>query len=129
MSGFDDLVRQAMTLADDLTETLQVNVTHEAWIDDDGNGDPVFATAVARPALVQYSRLMRRDEKGFDVLQHAQVTFIQLPESNGTPGRREPVDPRDQITLPDGYTGPILNVKGLVDPETNRPYFLEVSLG
>jgi hypothetical protein len=49
--------------------------------------------------------------------------------ANGTTGRREPIDPRDRLTLPDGAVGNILAVEGLGDPDTNHNYFYQVYLG
>jgi hypothetical protein len=43
--------------------------------------------------------------------------------------RRNPVDERDKIILPDGSTGPILKVKGFVDSETNLRFYSEIWLG
>lgn len=44
--------------------------------------------------------------------------------------REYPIDPRDVIILPDGTTGPIVNITGPpVDPGTNYVYFHEVWLG
>ncbi len=43
--------------------------------------------------------------------------------------RQNPIDPRDKIVLPDGTTGPIVDVSGFVDQSTNLPYFSDVSLG
>jgi hypothetical protein len=39
------------------------------------------------------------------------------------------LDVRDKIVLPDGLTGPIIKVNGVVDPDTDEIYALEVMLG
>ena len=59
----------------------------------------------------------------------AKVTILQPITANGTSGRTEPVDPRDKVTLPDGTVGPILDVAGLVNPDTGYPYMFEIWLG
>jgi len=123
------LVVAGVAIARDVTSSLQVEVSHEAWIKSGNNGQPTFATAVTRKAVVGYDRRLIKNNEGEKVMQSASVMFLDVIASNGATGRREPVDPRDQITLPDGHTGPIVNVRGPVDPNTNAPYFLEVALG
>jgi hypothetical protein len=66
---------------------------------------------------------------GAEVLQIATVTIIGPVAANGADERREPVDPRDRITLPNGFSGPILDVGGVVDPDTGSPYSVQVILG
>ena len=127
--SFNKLIAQGVAIANSLTESLQANVTHEPWIDSGANGQPIFDSAVSRPAVVSYNRTLIRTTEGEQVMQSATGMFLDLIEAHGAEGRREPVDPRDRITLPDGYKGPIVNVRGPVDPDTNAPYFLEVALG
>jgi hypothetical protein len=57
------------------------------------------------------------------------ITIIGPVTANGAPNRDEPVDPRDKFVLPDGTSGPIVDVNGLLDPSTGRPYLYEVALG
>lgn len=130
--GLADIVRSGIAVANTLTETLQATVTHEAWIGNktDGYAGPRYAEGIARAALVDQTRKLRRLSNGEEVVQQASITFLTPIAANGATNRREPVDPRDRFTLPDGKTGPILDViGGLVDPSTNAPYMLEVILG
>jgi hypothetical protein len=40
------------------------------------------------------------------------------------------VDPRDRITLPDGRTGPIVEITGgMLNAGTGRPFMTQVTLG
>ncbi len=127
--GLDDALRKGILTANKVTGSLQVNVVHKAWIDSDVSGEDVFDTEVSRPAVVEYRRKLVRNDQGEEVVQHASITFLRIVEPNGATSRREPIDPRDELTLPDGHTGPILSIKGVTDPDTSRPYVLEVSLG
>ena len=62
-------------------------------------------------------------------MSKTKLTFVRPIPDEGTAGRREPIDPRDKITLPDGTAGPIINTGGLVSGGTGKPYMLEVWLG
>ena len=126
--GLAEVIRGGVRIANGITSGLQVVVEHEAWVGQDSYGKPQFATAVARPALVEAKQRMRRMTNGQEVLQLASITFLQMPEANGAEGRREPIDPRDRLTLPDGITGPIIDVSGMTDPGTDAAYLLEVAL-
>lgn len=127
--GLDAIVRSGVALANRITDSLQVDVTHEAWTGDDKYVKPTFAAAVTRSAIVEMRPRLRRLASGKEVMAYAVVTFLVPIAANGAAGRREPIDPRDRITLPDGFTGPILEAVGVTDPTTNRPYVLEVVLG
>jgi len=120
------IVRNAVGIANSVTGSLQAIVMHEPWIGSDKYGKPIYDNPVPRPALVD-----RRTASigGQQIVQNTSVTFIYPIQPQGAADRQEPVDPRDRITLPDGWTGPIVNVNGLVDPLTGMPYLYQVSLG
>jgi hypothetical protein len=117
-------IRSAVELGNTLSAEVQVDVIHEAWIGGDGYGKPVYAAPVIRKALVQEGTNQHRRMPSGDVITaRAAVTFLDPVPPNGTPGRREPIDPRDRITLPSGLTGPIVEAQGgMIDPSTNAPY-------
>jgi len=127
--GLQSLVKNAVATANRITSTLQAEVAFEAWVGTDGYAAPVFAPTIALPAIVEMKQRLRRNYTGEEVLQMATVTFLRPVEPNGATGRREPIDPRDRITLPDGTTGPVLDVAGLANPDTAAPYFQVVALG
>ena len=127
--GLDTVIRNAVATANRVTGALQATVTHAAWTGADSYSKPTYATAVPRQAIVEFKQRMRRLPNGEEVMQQATVTFLSPIAANGASGRREPVDPRDRITLPSGLTGPILDVSGMVDPSTDAPYMLTVALG
>jgi hypothetical protein len=127
--GLDSVVRSVVATANAVTSSLQATVQHAAWTGNLQDGTDSFATAVPLQALVEFKQRLRRLSTGREVMQQAVVTFIGPVTANGTAGRREPIDPRDQITLPNGYSGPILDVEGLVDPSTSAPYLVSVVLG
>jgi hypothetical protein len=133
--ALDSIIRKLVGVAHKLTTPLQATVVHEPWIGTEETpagkktGKPVYGTAVARLALVEYTDALSRRTTGEEVKSRAKVTFLVPIEANGADNRQEPIDPRDRITLPDGTSGPILSINGLVDPSTEEPYLYEVSLG
>lgn len=131
--AFDALIRSAIATADSVLESLQADVVHHAWIADGTTyGDPQYATpAITRSAIIEQKQRMRRMADGREILQLAVITFPRPIAANGAANRREPIDPRDKLVLPNGFTGPIADVSsiGPIDPTTGSPYGLEVIIG
>ena len=126
------IIDGAIAIADSVTKDLgvQPTITHQAWTGQNGFGTDTFAAGVARRAVVDLTRKQRPTATGKLVTIVATVTILETVAPNGAAGRREPIDPRDIITLPDGTTAPILDVPdAVVDPVTNRPFFNTVVLG
>lgn len=120
-----DVVRNAVALANRVTTSLQAEVTHEPWIGKDKYGKPLYDNPVRRLALIQKNT---SNVGGQQLVQGATITFIYPIDPNGANLRQEPIDPRDKITLPDGWTQPIASVSGITDPLTGMPYLYEVTL-
>lgn len=127
--SLDAIVRAGLATAKKITADLQVDVTHAAWTGVDGYALPTFASAITRKAIVERRQRIIRTTSGETVMSRATVLFLEPIKKNGASGRTEPIDPRDVITLPDGTTGPIVDVNGLMDPTTDRPYYAEVFIG
>jgi hypothetical protein len=129
-AGLDSLVRQTVSIVGAVTQSLQATVTHNAWVSNSSDGyvTPTFASTSYR-AVVQWRQRRITTDTGRVVDQVAEVVFIQPIPANGATGRKEPIDPRDTITLPNGWMGHVLNVEGAVDPSTNAPYMVRVALG
>jgi hypothetical protein len=118
--ALDDLVRSGVALANRLTGSFQGTVQHRAFVSDSTTGGPPnFSAAVPRQALIVLGQKAMRTKEGEDVVRYALVTFISPVV----------VTVRDEITLPDGSSGPVVDIGGLLDSDTGRPYFPEVSLG
>jgi hypothetical protein len=120
---------EAVRVATEGPAGLQVNVTHEAWVGKDGRAKPIYATAVSRAALVQYRRPQEQRTEGQPITHRAILSFLGPIQPVGIPGRREPVDPRDKFTLPDGTTGPIVDVQSMPAADNHAPYLTVVYLG
>lgn len=127
--GLAAIVRSAVAIANSVTLDLQVNVTHEPWISDDGQSKPTYGTAATIPAIVVDERKGFRDAIGEVVQSHTRISFLRPITPNGATGRKEPVDPRDRLTTPDGTTGKVVGSGGMVDRGTGRRFYSEVWLG
>lgn len=129
--GLDALVRKGVALANRTTASLQVTVTHEAWTGQDGYAAPAFAHGpISRQAIVEEGARPRRSSTGDVVMTRAKVTFVGPIAPDGSPNRNEPIDQRDRITLPSGFSGPIVDMEGIpADPATGSPYLFSVWLG
>lgn len=131
--GLSSLIAGAFAAANAAAEGLGIaqDVVHEPWIGDvNGVGDEIPPTPVTLRALVQMDPAVDRNPRGQAVKLRAIVTFLEPPEPVGVPGRREPIDPRDRIILPDGSTGQIVDIKaGLTNPDTEQPFAVQVSIG
>lgn len=127
--GFDNLVRDGIALAASLTADLQDGVTVARWTGTDGYNKPSYAAVITVQALVENKQRQIRTVAGEVVQSRTKVTILTPMTAQGSAKRKEPLDPRDKITMPDGRTGPILDIQGLIDPSTGYPYMLEVYLG
>jgi hypothetical protein len=117
--GLAAIVRKGVAIANSVTNDLQVDVTHEAFSGVGTYGEPTFSAAVTRSALVEIEPKMVRTAAGDEAVSRATISIIGDVTVNN----------RDRFTLPDGSTGPILNVSGFLDPLTGRGYLTQVYLG
>tara|TARA_R110000824_G_scaffold185016_8_gene365940 strand:+ start:97 stop:456 length:360 start_codon:yes stop_codon:yes gene_type:complete len=119
MAGFADLIESGVSIANTLTDSLQSTVTHKTGLTIDKNGKPTFGTSTSRKAIVQKRSKLVRTTEGQEILSKALITFPYPVTITDT----------DIITLPDSSELAILFVKGVVDPDTNAEYMVEVELG
>lgn len=127
-----DLVRNGVALANSITKPLQVSVVHRAWLGDDDTSKPTYGSPTSRLAIVADSSKKFKRDDGEEVIATTYIGFLEPipPVTQTVVGRNNPLDERDQLTLPDGRTGPILKTDGgLVDPLTGRTYLHQVWLG
>lgn len=133
--GLATIVRSGVKLADKITKPLQVSVTHKRWTGTATDGEDVLDNGVILKAIVEFKtkRLGRTGGQQYNTaeeeIQRATITIIGSIKDLVAVGRTNPIDVRDQFILPDGSSGPILNVEGVVDPLTGSPYSYEISLG
>lgn len=131
--GFDAILRSGLATAHRITGSLQATVQHERWKSIDGYGLPTYARAIDRTAIVEKTQKLIRTAGGAEVMAKTRLTFLtplsDLDTGSTITGRQHPTDVRDRITLPDGTTGPILDIEGMTDPTTDRNYFEVIFLG
>jgi hypothetical protein len=133
--GLEDIIKAGVQTANLITKSLHVPVIHRAWIGQSPYGEAMYAaTSVGADGqvlrgLVEIKQTTRALPNGLSSMSKATVMFIEPVPPNGAAGRTEPVDVRDYIELPNGISGPILDVEGLLNPDTDEPYFTEVWLG
>lgn len=125
MAGLADVVRAGVAAAHTITQSLQADVSLARYTGQDAFGAVTYAAAADYPALVEYKVRLHETASGKLVQTRAKVTFLTVIPPNGAANRTEPIDSRDRIVLPDGTTGPIVDVEGLVNPDTERPYLVE----
>ena len=134
--GLETTIRKGVAIADKLTKSLQVAVTHKRWTGTDSEGgEDVLDFGVSLKAIVEFkTKFLRRTggqqyNTAEESIQRATITIIGPITDFVANGRTNPIDVRDQFILPDGSSGPILNIEGVVDPLTGSPYSYEISLG
>lgn len=134
--GLDDVLRSGVALANRLTGDLQVTVSHERWNGVDDYGQPTYASAVNRKAIVNRTARRLRNDAGEEVVSTASILFLTPIPPLVVTGRQNPIDKRDRISisLPGGgtLTGPILSTEGIIDAGSTpagQPYVTSVHLG
>ena len=113
------IVQDGVSIANSVTTALQATVTHKAFSSVDGYGKPTYGTGVSRTAIVERRQKYVRTALGEEKLSLARLLFL-VPVT---------VDERDEFTLPDGSTMPILRIGGPVDGTTGNEFIVEVELG
>lgn len=129
MAGLADIIKGGIAIARSLTLDLHVTVQHYPWIAMAGDGTPTYGAAVPRKALVERKQKLVSGPNGQMVMSNAYIAILEEVAPDGASGRVEPIDVRDKIVMPDGVTGPILNVGGFFDGGTAVPYYAEIYLG
>lgn len=131
--GLSSILRNAVKTIDNVTKDAQDYVQHYAWIGTAGDGEKIFAEPVLRKAIVNRNQRRAVTQIAQTSIQEMQsratITIVEEILPNGAADRQEPIDSRDKFILPDGTSGPILDISGTIDPGTHMAYFYEVWLG
>ncbi len=127
--GLLDILRTGVAIADSVTKDLQCYVmyTKSAGVDYEGNPGTPGAPIELR-AIVDWKQAQVRTQGGELTVTRATVLFLDIDAiiaaTNG-----EGIGDEDIIILPDGTTGPILDMGGFIDAGTGHPLATEVFLG
>ena len=126
--GLLDVIRSAVVVADGVTKELQPFVTLKRMTGHDAYGAVTFGTSIQLQAIVDWKRAQVRTSTGELTVSRATVLFVNVAQLMAATNN-EGIGDEDQIILPDGTTGPILDISGFVDAGTGKPFATEVLLG
>lgn len=122
------VLRAGVAIADSQTQSLQAIVQYSKCTGYDEYGEPAYDAPISLPAIVDWRQHQVRTQAGILSVSRASVLFLDIKElmaaTNG-----EGIDDMDKIVLPDGTTGPILDMAGFIDAGTGLPMTTEVFLG
>jgi hypothetical protein len=128
-----DILRTGVKIADGVTKPLQATVSYWRYIGSDGYGTktyspPATSAGIQLKAIVDWKQKQVRTASGVLSVSRASLTFLNiLAVVVATSG--EGIGDEDLIILPDGTTGPILDMAGFIDAGTGHPIATEVFLG
>lgn len=126
--GLLDIVRSGVAIANKITQPLQAIVQYERSKGTDGYGGLQYEGAVPLHAIVDYASKQVRTKEGILTVTRATIDLLDINEivaaTNG-----EGIGNNDRFTLPDGDTGPILDISGFIDAGTGNPVSTTVMLG
>lgn len=128
--GLETTIANLIGVANSVTSDLQETISHYPWIGNTVEGESLFGDAVSVTALVERGRKIKLERDGRTLFKTGtKITIIGPVTANGSADREEPIDPRDRFVLADGTAGPVVNVTGLDNPTTGKPYMYEVFIG
>lgn len=123
-----DVLRAGVAVADLITKPLQPTVTYERYLSESGDGSKTYAGIVLLYAIVDWKQKQVRTMSGILSVSRAAVTFLDIT-TLALATNNEGIGDNDRIVLPDGTTGPILDMSGFIDSGTGHPIATEVWLG
>lgn len=123
-----NVVRSAVAVADKVTRPLQATVTYQRKTGSDNYGTDTYAAAVSLHAIIDYKARQARTPEGELTVSRAVITLLDIDEVVAATGGQG-INNDDKFTLPDGDTGPILDISGFIDASTGNPVATEVLLG
>lgn len=124
-----DALRAGVKIADSVTKPLQAEVTYErAAVDSAGYGDLTYSAPVKLRAIVDFARKQVRTPSGELTVTRATIDLLDVAAVVAATGGLG-IGNNDRFTLPDGDTGPILDISGFIDAGTGQPVATTVMLG
>lgn len=128
MANLLDILRQGVKIADEVTKPLQATVIFKKAVSDTSYAGFGYPSSVKLKALVDWRQKQVRTSSGVLSVSRAMVTFLDV-EALKKATKGDGIEDRDVIILPDGTTGPILDMAGFIDAGTKQPLATEVYLG
>ena len=124
-----DTLRAGVKIADQVTKSLQATVSYERYVADTGGyGADTYLPPVSLRAIVDFKSQQVRTREGILTVTRAVITLLDInaviAATNG-----EGIGNQDRFTLPDGDTGPLLDIGGFIDAGTGHPIATEAMIG
>jgi hypothetical protein len=124
--GLSSIIASAVEAVRSSTEGLTVEVRLRRWIGlplTFGGPEQFDEDVLIVPGFVQEGEVHHKRSDGQVITTKARIVFLEDVPDHGAPGRKEPIDPRDEVTLPSDLTGHLAELPGvMVNPTTGRPY-------
>jgi hypothetical protein len=123
--GLPDLISRQLEVVRVYTEDLQADVQIEAWVGEPESfgGPERFDVPIIVPAFCQEGEQHHKRSDGQVITTKARLVLLKEVPPNGALLRREPIDPRDRITLPSGATGHLAELPGVqTNPFTGQSF-------
>lgn len=128
MADFAKIVRDAIATANEVTKSLQPVAMVRHLITSEYEGTKSFTAPSPVSAIITWEQRHVRTLQGELSVSRSTVEFLDIDELM-IATNNEGIDDADLITLPDGTTGPILDMGGFIDKGTGRPFATKVFLG
>ncbi len=122
------IVRSAVEIANKVTKPLQATVMYERVTGSTGFGDFNYASPVPLKAIVDFNSKQVRTRQGVLTVTRATIEILDIAQLVAVTGG-EGVGNDDRFTLPDGDSGPTLDIGGFIDSETGHPIATQVMIG
>lgn len=125
-----DSLRSGVELANKITRKgkIQAEVMYQREITVDAYGTKGYLAAVPLHAIVDFASKQVRTKDGTLSVTRATLDLLDIKEIvAATDG--EGIGNDDKFILPDGDTGPILDLRGFIDAGTTHPIATTVMLG
>lgn len=125
-----DVLVAGVLIADTLTKGVQSTCRWEPWNGADVYGTPTYAAARDLVAVVEYTNKQFTNTSGETITLVATLTVVgDLAPPLTHADRRNPIDTRDRITLPNGFSGPLVSAPdAVVNPGTSRGFIQQVQM-
>lgn len=128
-----DVVRAGVKIADGITKPLQPTVSFWHFVSADGEGAKTYSpdlasTGVQLRAIVDYVSKQVRTQSGELTVSRATITLLNIAEVVAATGG-DGIGNDDVFVLPDGDTGPLIDISGFIDAGTGNPIATTVMLG
>lgn len=128
-----DVIRSGVKVADNVTKPLQATVQYYRYAGSDGYGTIIYEPDASLPgvpllAIVDYKSSQVRTKEGVLTVSRATVLLLDVNAVIAATGGAG-IDNNDKFILPDGDTGPTLDIRGFVDAGTTHPVATEVVIG